>query len=217
MTAWPFAPLKMFGYDLAMVDPPWPTVMRSPKGEGKSSVRHYGSMPFAEIGALPVGQLLKRDAFVFLWCTWPLLFYGGDSRRHFIDADASFSPVGMCLKRWGLRYVTGGAWHKKTIHGKTAFGTGYRARSACEPFLLAVNGEPANSRSERNFIEGLAREHSRKPEAAFEWCERYVAGGRFCEIFSRASRPGWDSWGFEAGKFDPVVALNAPPAEAEAA
>lgn len=202
----------MFGYDLAMVDPPWPTQMRSEKGEAKSSASHYGSMSIEEIKALPVGQLLKRDAFVFLWATWPLLLWGGEPKRHFADADASYSPPGACLKAWGLRYVSGGPWLKRTKNGKVAFGTGYRFRSATEPFLLGVNGAPKNSRSERNFIEGLAREHSRKPEEAYAFCERFVPGGTFCEIFSRTSRPGWDTWGLEAGKFDPVVTLQAAEA-----
>jgi N6-adenosine-specific RNA methylase IME4 len=210
---WPFGALKPFGYDLAMIDPPWPTKMRSQKGEGKSFARHYGAMRFEDIAALPVGQLLAPDAVVFLWCTWPLLLDGGDPERHFKDADASRSKVGACLKAWGLRYVTGGVWHKQTVTGKTAFGTGYAARSACEPFLLAKLGSPQHSRSERNLIAGLAREHSRKPDEAFAWCERYMGPhARRVELFSRQNRPGWDSWGFEAGKFDPVVHAGAAAA-----
>jgi N6-adenosine-specific RNA methylase IME4 len=205
MTAWPFSPLKPFSYDLAMVDPPWPYELRSEKGEAKSFRRHYGAMTWKEIEALPVGHLLAEHAFAFVWCTWPLLLYGGDPKIHFADADASVSPVGRCLKAWGLRYISGGAWHKRTSTGKTSFGTGYRTRSSCEPFLLAVNGQPENFRGARNLIEGLAREHSRKPEEAFAWCERYMPHARRVELFSRQSRPGWDTWGYQAGKFDPVV------------
>ncbi len=205
---WPFGVLKPFSYDLAMVDPPWPMRLRSPKGEGKSFARHYGGMTFEAIAALPIGQLLKPDAVMFLWCTWPLLLHTGDERHHFAGHDAGRSRVGECVKRWGLRYSSGGTWQKLTVTGKTAFGTGYRTRSACEPFLICIQGSPKTSRSERNFIEGLAREHSRKPEAAFAWCERYMPGARRLELFSRQSRPGWDSWGLEAGKFDPVVTMT---------
>jgi N6-adenosine-specific RNA methylase IME4 len=210
-TKWPFGPLKPFSYELIMIDPPWPTEMRSPKGEKKSHARYYGSMSFADIHTLPVGQLAAPHCIIFLWCTWPLLFHGGDPKRHFTNADSSYSPVGACLKRWGARYVTGGVWHKKTPHGKTAFGPGYRARSACEPFLLGVIGAPKNSRSERNLIEGLARAHSVKPEEAYAWCERYMPGARRVELFSRTSRPGWDTWGYEAGKFNATVTLQAEP------
>lgn len=189
-----------------MVDPPWPTQMRSTKGETKSCAHHYAVMSFRDIAALPVGELAAPHSVLFLWCTWPLLLHGGDPGRHFKGANASHSLVGACIQAWGFRYVTGGVWHKKTRHGKTAFGVGYRARSACEPFLLAVSGSPKNSRSERNLIEGLARAHSQKPEEAYAWCERYLPGARRVELFSRTSRPGWDSWGLEAGKFSLVGA-----------
>jgi N6-adenosine-specific RNA methylase IME4 len=207
-TSWPFGALRPFSYDLAMVDPPWPTEMRSAKGEGKSHARHYGAMTFEQIYALPVGQLLAPASVVILWCTWPLILHGGDPKRHFANPDASYSPQGRCLKEWGVRYVTGGAWFKRTKHGKPAFGPGYRARSSCEPFIIGISGNPVNSRSARNAIEGLARQHSQKPEEAYRWCEDYMPGARRVELFSRTSRPGWDSWGFEAGKFDPVVSLG---------
>ena len=192
-----------------MIDPPWPTQMRSAKGEGKSHARYYGSMPFKDIYALPVGQLLSPNSFVFLWCTWPLFLHGGDPARHYADADASYSPQGRCLKEWGLRYVSGGAWFKKTVHGRPAFGPGYRVRSTCEPFILGINGSPKNSKSARNLIEGLARQQSRKPEEAYTWAETYMPGARRLELFSRDSRPGWDTWGFEAGKFDATVTAGA--------
>jgi N6-adenosine-specific RNA methylase IME4 len=202
----PWGALRPFSYELIMIDPPWPNTMRSKKGEKKSPNAHYRTMTFAEIAALPVNHLAAPDCVLFLWCTWPMLLHGGDPARHFAGADASRSEVGTCMHAWGFRYVTGGAWHKKTRHGKTAFGTGYRARSSCEPFLLGIRGNPVNSRSARNLIEGLARANSQKPEEAYAWCERYLPGARRVELFSRTARPGWDTWGNEAGKFDQPVA-----------
>ena len=209
--AWPFGALVPFSYELLMVDPPWPTTMRSPKGELKSSVSKYGAMPWPAIEALPVGTLAARNSVLFLWTTWPLLLDGGDPKRHFLDADASRSRVGAVMRRWGFRYVTGGAWLKRRSKGGIAFGTGYRFRSACEPFLIGVSGQPITSKSERNFVDDFAREHSRKPEKAYELCERWMHGARRLELFSRTSRKGWDTWGEQAGKFDPVVTLNAVP------
>jgi N6-adenosine-specific RNA methylase IME4 len=208
---WPFGPLQPHSYDLIMIDPPWPVQMRSPKGEAKSSVSKYGSMTFEEIERLPIGKLASRNAVVWMWATWPLIFYGGDPRRHFRDHDAAVTPIGKLLKAWGSRYVTGGAWFKRTVTGKAAFGTGYRFRSACEPYFIGIWGAPFTTRKERNVVEGLAREHSRKPEEAFALCERWMPGARRVELFSRQSRPGWDTWGYEAGKFDPVVTEQALP------
>jgi len=201
----PFQHLRQSSHDFIMADPPWPTTMRSPRGEGKSFVRHYGAMSFKAIAELPVADLAARNCILFLWCTWPLLLNGGDQRRHYFGADAAHSPVGAVMKAWGFRYSTGGGWAKRTTTGKLAFGTGYRIRSAMEPFLIGVIGEPKNSRRERNLIDGLAREHSRKPEEAFAWAERYMPDARRIELFSRQNRKAWDSWGFEKGKFDPVV------------
>lgn len=212
---WPFGALKPFSYDLAMVDPPWPTKMRSPKGEYKSAAAHYGMMSFEQIAALPIGELVSEHAVLMLWCTWPMILHGGDPDRHYAGADASRSRVGECIKAWGARYVTGGAWFKRSKTGKPAFGPGYRVRSTCEPFLLATFGNPdtPGGRRMRNVVEsieanafdGLRREHSRKPEVAYAWCEQYMPQARRVEVFSRTSRPGWDTWGYEAGKFDPVV------------
>ena len=65
---------------------------------------------------------------------------------------------------------------------------------------MITNGPPKNSRSHRNAIEGVVREHSRKPEEAYAWCESYVEGPR-CELFSRARRAGWDTWGDDTDHF----------------
>lgn len=218
----PFEGLKAFGYDLIMADPAWPTKRRSPKGDGKSFTKHYGAMSFEAIAALPVGSLAAKNCVLKLWVPWGLILHGGDPLRHFEGADASRSRPGEVMKEWGFRYVTGGAWFKRTVTGKPAFGCGYRLRDACEPFLIGIAGAPKTSRSERNIIEaveaiefesnvvdGLRREHSRKPEEAFAWCERLFPDARRLELFSRARRKRWTTWGLEAGKFDPVINVGA--------
>jgi len=198
-----------------MVDIPTEHKMRSVKGEKKTAQAQYGCMSIDEAARLPVGDLAKENAILFLWWTWPRLLYGGDIALRFRDHDAERSEAGYLIKRYGARYVTGGAWFKRTVTGKPAFGPGYRVRSTCEPFLLATWGNPntPGGRRMRNVIDtieenafdGLRRQHSRKPEEAFAWCERYMPGAERVELFSRKSRRGWHTWGYEAGKFDPVV------------
>jgi N6-adenosine-specific RNA methylase IME4 len=210
----PFETLEFGAYDLLMIDPPWPNANRSPKGERKSSVAKYGAMSWREIAALPIADLMSRDCVVLLWCTWGLLFDGGDAKRHYEGHDPARSRPGECVKAWTaaaqsrsqqLRYVTGGPWLKRTKTGKLAFGTCYRLAGCNEPFLLYVRGAPKTERGIRNVIDGLRREHSRKPEEAFAFCEKLMPDGRKLELFSRCNHPGWDTWGYEAGKFDPVV------------
>jgi N6-adenosine-specific RNA methylase IME4 len=45
-------------------------------------------------------------------------------------------------------------------------------------------------------IEAPRREHSRKPDEAYEHIERMTVGP-YIELFARCQRPGWVSWGNE--------------------
>jgi N6-adenosine-specific RNA methylase IME4 len=167
-----------------MADPPWTYKNWSIKGVGKGAAGKYCCMRLEDIAMLPVARLATKDCMLFLWATWPLV-------REALQV----------LDAWGFAYASGGAWHKTTRNGVTAFGTGYRVRSASEPFLLGTRGNPRNSRSERNIIVGEAREHSRKPEEAYSWCERWIPEARRVELFARQMRPGWAAYGDELGKF----------------
>ena len=187
--AWPFGDLTPLSYDVILADPPWRFDNYSAAGEKKAPARHYATMGFDDIAALPVAQLGRGDALLFMWCCWPT-----------IDR-----AIGV-LKRWGFNYTTGGAWHKRTSSGKTVFGTGYVLRSATEPYLIGTLGSPATSRSVRGVIETVIdaerREHSRKPDEQYAYLERLVTNAmRRCELFARSTRPNWDSWGHETEKF----------------
>ncbi len=183
---WAFEPLRPLRYGLIMADPAWLFELWSEAGGKKSPQAHYDCMTVSQIKALPVANLAGGDCVLFLWATWPMI------RQAF-----------QVMEAWGFKYKTGGAWHKKTKHGKTAFGTGYILRSACEPFLIGTIGKPGlRSRSERNLIEAKTRGHSRKPVEAHEMLERMYPDTWKVELFSRRTRQGWDAWGNETGKFD---------------
>lgn len=199
ISTWPFAPFAPFSFDLVMADPPWPWAAYSDKGLEKSPEAQYATMSMEAIAAFPVGDLLAPGGVLFLWCTWPL-----------------FAAQAALAARWGLEVKTGGVWAKRTPSGKLRWGTGYLLRSVCEPFLIAtLKGSGFRGASEPNRIEtifpdgfeldGLAREHSRKPDEAYALLERVLPAARRLDLFSRQSRPGWSSWGNEAGKFDASV------------
>lgn len=187
---WPFGTLPSFTYEVIMADPPWAFELRSERGEAKSAQAQYACMPLADIKALPVGHLARGDAWLWLWATYPMLPQGIET-----------------MNAWGFSYVTGGAWVKRGETGKLAFGTGYVLRSCAEPFLLGrVGNPPTCSKSVRNILEAPRREHSRKPDTAYGMAEQLFGPARRLDLFSRESRPGWDAYGFEAGKFDEVAA-----------
>lgn len=190
MSAWPFGELRPLTYDVIMADPPWLFQLYGESGNQKSPQGQYACLPIAAIKALPVGHLARGDCWLWLWATYPML-------PQAIETMAA----------WGFSYVTGGPWVKRGVSGKLAFGPGYVLRTCSEAFLLGRYGNPATcSRSIRNVIEAPRREHSRKPDEAYAMAETLFGPARRLDLFSRESRPGWDAFGLEAGKFDEVAA-----------
>lgn len=189
--------LPLYSYDVVMADPPWPWKTYSVKGQSKSPEAQYDTMSFEDIDALRLGDLLAPGGVMFLWCTWPLI-----GRQ--VEA----------MRAWGLEPKTGGVWAKRTAKGKFRWGTGYVLRSVCEPFIVgALPGHRVRGASTANLIEtiedaavdGLAREHSRKPDEVYGMIEALTPGMRRADIFSRQRRAGWDGWGKEIGKFEAVA------------
>ena len=133
---------------------------------------------------------------LWCWCTWPLI-----------------AQQARCIEGWGFRIKSGGAWIKRTPLGKLRVGTGYVWRSVCEPILIAAIGDKHDfkGRSTVNLVDtlesygfdGLARQHSRKPEEAYDLVDALLPShARKADIFSRQVRPGWDSWGDQVDKFE---------------
>lgn len=174
------------GFGLIMADPPWRFTTRSSKGvTRKGAGGQYATMSLADILAMPVADLAADDCALWIWATNPML----PQALQVMDA-------------WGFTFKTGGHWVKTTKHGKLAFGTGYLLRCAGEPYLIGTRGAPKTAKNVRSVIMAQIREHSRKPDLAFSEAERWIPDARRLELFSRQSRPGWTTWGNEAGKFD---------------
>jgi len=179
------------GFNLIMADPPWRFKVYSKEtGLKKSPQNHYDCMTLDDIAVMPVETLAADDCVLWLWATNPML-------PQAIDV----------LQRWGFEFKTAGTWSKRNpATNKPAFGTGYILRCASEPFLIGTRGNPKTSRTVRTLIEGKRREHSRKPDEAFDAAVQLMPEARRLELFSRQSRPGWATWGHEAAKFDEVDA-----------
>lgn len=180
-----FRAIRPFGgFDLIMADCPWQYEMRSELGYEKSPQAHYATMPLDAIKDMPVEVLAARDCVLWFWAVGPML------------------PQALeVISAWGFTFKTQGQWVKQTKNGKQSFGTGYILRNAGEPFLIATRGAPKTTRSVRNTIFGLARQHSRKPEECFREAEKLMPNAQRCELFSRQPRKGWICWGDEADKF----------------
>lgn len=199
-----FAGLMRGGYACIVSDPPWHFRARTALQVGNWTSRrdvekHYPVMGIEDIKALPVRDLAAKDAHLFIWTTGPCL------RQTFEVIDA-----------WGFRYsAVGFTWIKlkrshnaqqlrfvPTVEGDLHVGLGLTTRKNAEFCLLARRGNAhRNSKSVREIIMAPVREHSRKPDEAFARVQTYC-DGPYLELFSREQRPGWDTWGLEAGKFD---------------
>lgn len=192
---WPFPGLEPAAYAVVVIDVAWEWKARSDKGLKKSPNAKYKVMDLRAAAALPVRALLRPEGGVVLaWATWPLF----NHQLHIFE------------HHWGLTYKTGGGWAKRTRTGKLRWGPGHIFRTVHEPFVLLTTGQegPRGPRI-KNLIEamgeksidGLAREHSRKPDEFYRIIDTMVPVGRRVDVFSRQHRQGWDTFGNEAGKW----------------
>lgn len=191
-------------YDVVMADPPWEWQARTSRGYGKSPEAHYQTMPLDEIAALRLGALVAPGGVMLLWATAPAL------RDQLAVLDA-----------WRLDYVTMTVWAKRTRTGKSQWGPGHISRSLCEPVLIARprrrgrltwRGASFPGLVETivadlggDLVDGLAREHSRKPEEMYRRIEGASPGARRADIFTRQRRPGWEPWGNQLDHFEALT------------
>lgn len=174
-----------------MADPPWRFETYSEAGNEKGAGGQYKTMSLKEIQDMPVGHIASRDCLLWLWATHPML-------------EHQFSVV----RAWGFKPIANGVWRKVTKNQKMRWGKGYRLRSVTEPFILGIMGDVPTPRDIPTCFDGLAREHSRKPEEAYALIDHMISlfpnpfpNDNRLDLFSRQERPGWDSHGDEVGKF----------------
>lgn len=176
MTGWQFGTLKMFGYDLLVADVPARFELYSEDtGSGKGAASQYDLMSVEELKALRVGELCRGDTLLLYWTTgWA-------------SAEGQAQEI---VRSWGFRPKTELIWRKTTPAGKVRMGTGYRARTMHEPVLLCTLGNPKH-KPFPSIFDGVAREHSRKPEEFYSLVDRCCPGLRFrADLFARTEREG---------------------------
>jgi N6-adenosine-specific RNA methylase IME4 len=181
-------------YRVIYADPPWTFATYSHKGKGRSPEAHYDCMTLADIKALPVADWAADDCVLLLWTTDPLL-------------EKAFDVI----RAWGFTYKTVGFYWAKlnkesggpALDEKSFFtGLGFWTRANPEPCLLATRGHPKRRSADvRKLVVSPRREHSRKPDEVYDRIAA-LCDGPYLEMFARSSRPGWDTWGSEAGLFD---------------
>jgi N6-adenosine-specific RNA methylase IME4 len=99
------------------------------------------------------------------------------------------------MTAWGFEYATNVVWVKDKS------GLGFWVRNQHETLIIARRGDmPAPPPSQRSIsvIQAPRREHSQKPDEAYELIERMYPDLPKLEMFARKARPGWDVWGNQA-------------------
>ncbi len=167
----------MTKYRTIVADPPWPMqkIARRCRPNQKRSL-DYPTMTVADIGILPVEDMVCDDAHLYLWTT----------HKYLPDA------FGVAAQ-WGFRYECLFTWVKPT--GFTPFSW----MRTTEFALFCRRGSlPLKAVGKRlDLFAGVGQNHSRKPEAFLDLVEQ-VSPGPYLELFARRQRLGWDTWGNEA-------------------
>lgn len=164
-------------------DPPW----RFQNRTGKMAPEHrrlsrYATMTLDDIYELPVATIAAEQSHLYLWVPNALLYEGLETMR-----------------RWGYTYKSNIVWYKiRKDGGPDGRGVGFYFRNVTELILFGIRGTKNRTltpgRTQTNIIGTRKREHSRKPDEAWDLIERCSPGPRL-EMFARNYRRGWYQWG----------------------
>lgn len=198
----PFTGLKQNHYRVIYADPAWGfrTFSGGHQAPFRGKEEPYPTMSREELLALPVSDLAAKDCCLVMW------ILGSHIDQAFELAET-----------WGFKFNTDlFYWVKTGKHDPAVrpITMGHWSRKQVEPCFLFTRGKPGRQdKGVRQLIEtdtfdpviyGPRREHSRKPDETRDRIERLIAGP-YVELFSRSTKPGWDVWGNQVGKFDNLL------------
>lgn len=179
---------NMKKYDLIYTDPAWSYNKKVGQGIADDI---YNTMDLEDIKKLPVFEMLKDNAVVYMWATFPML-------------KEAFEVI----KAWGLEYVTVGFnWIKLNDNGTPFFGIGHHTKSNGEICLLLRKGNGLKVRDNTisQVIMTKKDKHSKKPSVCYTYLERLYGDISRIEMFARHKRQGWDTWGNQVPKETQVI------------
>lgn len=185
-------PLPPGPFGCILADPPWSfkTWSGTTGTPHRTANDHYVTTETVKLADIPVRRVVAPDCALFMWVV--------DSH---VDQSIDLA------RAWGFDFKTiAFIWQKGREDEQPRIGMGYWTRKQAEVCFLFTRGKPKRvSAGVREMIFERRREHSRKPDEQYGRIEALV-GGPYLELFARASRPGWSSWGDQAGRFDGVFA-----------
>lgn len=160
-------------YRIVYADPPWkygnamPEYVTEPKD-------YYLLMDTNEISAMPIKDIVEKDAVLFLWSTSPHL------------------PEALeVVKAWGFNYKTTFIWDK------IKHNMGHYNSVRHELLLVCTRGActPDVKKLFDSVVSIERTEHSKKPEFFREIIETLYTFGNKIELFAREAPKNWDVFG----------------------
>jgi N6-adenosine-specific RNA methylase IME4 len=204
-------------YRVIYADPPWSFATWSHRGQGKGASRHYACMSVEDICTLRiegrhVNELAEPDAALFLWVTQPML----PEALRVIDAwGFEFKTVAFLWVKMPAAWTADvqGSFLEPRLRPR--LGLGYHTRSGSEQCWLATRGKGYErvTQGVEQVLHAPVRQHSRKPDEIAERIVALTGDVSRIELFARAARRGWDTWGDETKKFtasEPDIFRNPP-------
>lgn len=173
-----------------LADPPWPYRDRMSHAS-YGAVKHYQLLSLDQIAAIPVAEVMDDNAHLYLWTT-----------------NAFIEQAHVVARAWGFAPKTIITWVKATpgkqgkVLERIQYGLGWYFRNCTEHVLVCVRGKGRTTDRHLGTILVAPRtRHSQKPELLYEWIEKTSPEPRL-EMFARATREGWSSWGNEVAGED---------------
>jgi N6-adenosine-specific RNA methylase IME4 len=176
-------------YDVLMIDPPWPKKKGGLRKVTPNQTREldYATMPIADIFVLMDAEILPMASSqhcVFLWAVDQFLAAAENRmkergyRRHARMIWDKGNGVAPCFTvRYTHEYLL---WYYKP---------------KLTPVARGIRGKLGTVFQEGN------RQHSRKPDRAYEIVSLLYPDATKLDVFSREYREGWDCWGNQRGLF----------------
>lgn len=183
----------MMRYQVFMIDPPWPKRKGGLRAVRPNQTRllDYPTMTVADIFALldqDIFPLATANHCVFLWCIDQFLAAGEQamlSRGYKLHARLVWDKTNGVAPAFTVRYT-----HEYLLWF-------YRRR------LPAI--APSQRGRFTTILRAKAREHSRKPDEAYQMISLLYPDVSRLDVFSREARVGWDQWGNDCAHFTNTV------------
>jgi len=163
-------------YSIVYLDPAWQHDADQAISRAATAQMIYPTMTLDQMKRLPVKEITRQNSLMFMWVVSPMLKEG-------IELGESL----------GFEYRTiVFVWEKVRVNA------GFYTLSSTEICLLFKRGNiphPRGSRKERQFIQEIRSDHSKKPEEARLRIDRMFPEQKKIELFCRDEIPHWTTWG----------------------